>query len=101
MSQNSTIADAAASEFEVLSDKLATLRTDMARLAETVSGSAAKRGSHMASDIAEGFGEAKHYAERTGKSAERQLETAVADHPLLALGLAAGAGLLVGVMSRR
>jgi ElaB/YqjD/DUF883 family membrane-anchored ribosome-binding protein len=101
MSQNSTIADAAASDFEALSDKLAALRTDMASLAETVSGNARNRGSRMATDIAEGFGDAKDYVERTGKFAEHQLEKSVADHPLLALGLAAGAGLLVGVMSRR
>ena len=55
----------------------------------------------MASDIAEGFGEARRFTERTGKTAEDQLEASVAAHPLLAIGLAAGAGLLVGAMSRR
>ena len=47
------------------------------------------------------FDEAKNYAASTGKSAEHQLEASVAAHPLLAVGLAAGAGLLVGAMSRR
>ncbi|MEH6830411.1 MAG: hypothetical protein V7661_06160 [Sulfitobacter sp.] len=73
----------------------------MSRLAETVSGIAGRRGSHMASDISEGLGETKHYVGRTGKSAEHQLEASFADHPLLAIGLAAGAALLVGAMSRR
>lgn len=91
----------AATDFETVSQQLADLRTDMSRLAETVSGIAGKRGRGMASDIAEGFGEAKHYVERSGKSAEHQLEASVADHPLLAIGLAAGAGPLVGAMSRR
>ena len=77
------------------------LREDMARLAETVTGMAGRCGSHVAADIADGFGEAKHYAERTAKSAQHDLEASVPAHPLLAIGLAAGAGLLVGAMSRR
>lgn len=101
MPQNSKATTEAAADFEAVSDQLAALRADMSRLTETVSGIAGKRGSHMASDIAEGFGEAKHYVERSGKSAEHQLGAAVADHPLLAIGLAAGAGLLIGAMSRR
>ncbi|MFT6447228.1 MAG: ElaB/YqjD/DUF883 family membrane-anchored ribosome-binding protein [Pseudophaeobacter arcticus] len=101
MSQNSKATTEAATDFEAVSHQLAALRTDLSRLAETVSGIAGKRGSHMATDIVEGFGEAKHYVERTGKSAEHQLEASVADHPLLAIGLAASAGLLVGAMSRR
>tara|TARA_R110000787_G_scaffold147489_3_gene261250 strand:+ start:89 stop:406 length:318 start_codon:yes stop_codon:yes gene_type:complete len=101
MPQNSKTTTEAATDFEAVSHQLSALRTDLSRLAETVSGIAGKRGSHMATDIAEGFGEAKHYVEKTGKSAEHQLEASVADHPLLAIGLAAGAGLLVGAMSRR
>jgi ElaB/YqjD/DUF883 family membrane-anchored ribosome-binding protein len=91
----------AASDYEAMSQQLAALRADLARLSETVTGIAGRRSSHMAADIAEGFDEARHYAERTGRSAEKQLETSVAEHPLLAIGLAAGAGLLVGAMSRR
>lgn len=101
MSQTSKTNTEAAADFEALSHQLNALRADMARLAETVGGIAGRRGSHMASDISEGLNEAKHYVERTGKSAEHQLESSVADHPLLAIGLAAGAGLLVGALSRR
>ena len=92
---------AATSDYEAVTQQLAALREDMARLADTVSGIAGRRTSSMASDIAEGFGEARRYTERTGKTAEDQLEASVAAHPLLAIGLAAGAGLLVGAMSRR
>lgn len=101
MPHNSRATPEAATDFEAVSQQLAALREDMARLADTVSGIAEKRGRHMASDIAEGFDEAKQYVERTGKSADQRLETSVADHPLLAIGLAVGAGLLVGAMSRR
>lgn len=92
---------ATANDFEAVSQQLAALRKDMARLGDTVAAIAERRGSHMAADIAEGYGEAKHYVERTGKSAEHQLEASVASHPLLAIGLAACAGLMFGAMSRR
>jgi ElaB/YqjD/DUF883 family membrane-anchored ribosome-binding protein len=92
---------AAASDYEAVSQQLAALREDMARLAETVSGIAGRRGTRMADDIAEGFDEAKQYAERKGRSAEAQLEESVAAHPFMTIGLAAVAGFLVGSMSRR
>lgn len=90
-----------AADFEAVSKQLAALRADMSRLSETISGIAGRRSSHMAADIADGFAEAQKYAAKTGRSAEQQLEASVAAHPLLAIGLAAGAGLLVGAMSRR
>lgn len=50
-------------DIEAVTHQLAALREDMSRLTETVSGIAGRRGSRMAADIAEGFDEAKHYAE--------------------------------------
>lgn len=101
MSQTTKTNPDAAADIEAVSRQLAALREDLSRLAETVSGIAGRRGRHMASDVAEGFDEARQYVGRKGKSAEHQLEASVADHPLLAIGLAALAGLLVGAMSRR
>lgn len=101
MSANSKSNPDSANDFEAVSHQLSALREDLASLAETVRDIAGRRESNLASDIAEGFGEAKQYVERTGKSAEHQLEASVADHPFLAIGLAAGAGLLIGAMSRR
>ena len=101
MSQaNKSNVDAAA-DIEAVSRQLAALREDLSRLAETVSGIAGRRGRHMASDVAESFGDARQYVGRKGKSAEHQLEASVTEHPLLAIGLAALAGLFVGAMSRR
>jgi ElaB/YqjD/DUF883 family membrane-anchored ribosome-binding protein len=91
----------AATDIEAVSRQLAALREDLSRLTETVSGIAGRRGSRMAADIAEGFDEAKHYAESKGRSAEAQLEVSVAAHPFMTIGLAAGAGFLVGALSRR
>ena len=96
MAQNSKATTKAATDFEAVSHQLAALRTGLSHLAETVSGIAGKRCSHMATDIAEGFGEAKHYVEKTGKSAEHQLDASVADHPLLALALRRAPGFWSG-----
>lgn len=101
MSQTNKSTNDAASDYEAVTAQLSALRADMARLAETVGDIAGRRSSSMASDIAEGFGEAKHYVERSSKSAEHQLEESVAAHPFLTIGLAAGAGLLLGAISRR
>ncbi|WP_157973526.1 YqjD family protein [Tropicimonas sp. IMCC34043] len=89
------------SDLEEVSRQMAALREDMAKLAQSVTGIAGRRGSGMAADLAEGFGEARNYAVKTGRSAEARLEGTVAAHPLLVIGLAVGAGLLIGALSRR
>jgi len=101
-SADSTAKDnSAASDLESVTHQLAALRDDMAKLAETVTGIAARRGRNMGSDIAQGLSQAEHYVERKGRAAEAQLESAVSTHPMMAIGLAAVAGILVGVLTRR
>jgi ElaB/YqjD/DUF883 family membrane-anchored ribosome-binding protein len=95
------VKDAISGDVEEVSRQHMALREDMARLAESVKTIAGRRGSTMASDIAEGYDEARHYAAATGRSAEARFEGSVATHPLMAVGLAAGAGFLVGALSRR
>lgn len=91
----------AANDFDEVSRQLTSLRHDMSKLVESVANIASRRGNGLASDIAEGYDEARHYAEKNGKSAEAQLEGSVAAHPWLAIGLAASTGLLLGALSRR
>jgi ElaB/YqjD/DUF883 family membrane-anchored ribosome-binding protein len=88
-------------DVEEVNRQLSALRDDLARLAETVKTIAGRRGSTMAADIAEGFDEARRYAGTTGRSAEARFEGSIATHPLMAVGLATGAGFLVGALSRR
>jgi ElaB/YqjD/DUF883 family membrane-anchored ribosome-binding protein len=88
-------------DFEGVVAQLSALRNDLAKLAQSVSATAESRGRKMATDISDGVGEAVHYVERKGLGAEAQLEKSVASHPFLALGLAAGAGLLLGALTRR
>lgn len=92
---------AIAADFEGLAAQFAALRDEMASLSQSVTKVAERRGRRMAADVSEGMGEAVHYVERKGASAEAELERSITTHPLLALGLAAAAGLLLGVMTRR
>jgi ElaB/YqjD/DUF883 family membrane-anchored ribosome-binding protein len=92
---------AVATDFEGLAAQFASLRDDMAALSQSVTSVAERRGRRMATDVSDGMGEAAHYVERKGRSAEAELERSITTHPLLALGLAAGAGLLLGIMTRR
>lgn len=98
---NQTTGNTAAHDIDELSRQLVELRQDMAKLVETATGAASRTTNGLASEIKDGFSEAKHYAERKGKSAEAQVEDSVAAHPWLAIGLAVGTGLLVGALSRR
>lgn len=96
-----TMKTALATDFEGLAQQLSELREDLAKLSYSVTAIAERRGRRMGSGISDGVGEAIHYAERKGKTAEAEIENSVATHPLLALGLAAGFGLVIGAMSRR
>jgi ElaB/YqjD/DUF883 family membrane-anchored ribosome-binding protein len=88
-------------DFDGLVAQFAALRDDVVKLTGSVTTLAERRGRKMASDISEGVSEAVHYVERKGGSAEAELEKSVATHPLMALGLAAAMGLLIGAMTRR
>lgn len=98
---STSLGTSAANDYDEVSRQLTELRNDMSKLVQSVAGIATRRGNGLASDIADGYEEAKHYAEKNGKSAEAQLESSVAAHPWLAIGLAASTGLLLGAMSRR
>jgi ElaB/YqjD/DUF883 family membrane-anchored ribosome-binding protein len=96
-----TIKTTAATDVDALMAQLSALREEVSSLAHSVSSTAERRGRRMASDISDGMGEAAHYVERKGRTAEADLEKSIATHPLLALGLAAVAGLLIGALTRR
>lgn len=91
----------APTDFDGLAAQLSALREELTGLAQSVASTAERRGRRMASDISDGMGEAAHYVERRGRTAEADLEKSITTHPLLALGLAAGVGLLIGAMTRR
>jgi ElaB/YqjD/DUF883 family membrane-anchored ribosome-binding protein len=51
--------------------------------------------------MSDGMTEAASYLGRKGHAADQRLEGAVAANPYLALGLAAGMGILLGALTRR
>jgi ElaB/YqjD/DUF883 family membrane-anchored ribosome-binding protein len=96
-----TMKTALATDIEGLAAQFSELREEMAKLTQSVVSGAERRGRRIGSDISDGVGEAIHYVERKGLNAEAEIEKTVATHPYLALGLAAGFGLVIGAMTRR
>lgn len=80
----------AAPSTEDLAQQLENLRADLMKLAGTVSG-----------DVADGIDKAGRQIKRTREDARDMATTAVRDHPLAAIGIAAGLGLLLGLLARR
>ncbi len=88
-------------DYDALVEQLTTMRAEMTRLAKSVSASAKESGQAIAQDLSEGAVEARKYVTKKGHEADKRISTSVAENPYMALGLAAGLGLLLGVLSRR
>ena len=70
-------------------------------MAGNVQSIASKYGHAMAKDMSDGMTEATSYLGRKGHEADVRVEAAVAANPYIALGLAAGMGVLLGALTRR
>jgi ElaB/YqjD/DUF883 family membrane-anchored ribosome-binding protein len=90
-------AAASAPDLSALMADLATLRAEVARLAARASA----QGEAVAEEIEAAAEEARAYAGRKAKEADQAIHAAVVDSPWLALGIAAGLGLLLGALLRR
>lgn len=88
-------------DYDALVTQLQGLRDEVARLAGTVSGAATSRGQALADEIKKDLADARHYVGRKGHEVDLRVEQAVAANPYMALGIAAGLGLMMGLMSRR
>jgi ElaB/YqjD/DUF883 family membrane-anchored ribosome-binding protein len=88
-------------DYEALLAQLTAMREEMTKLAAQVAASATERGAAMADTMTKGMHDARSYAGRKTHEADVQIEHAVAANPYLALGLAAGLGLLLGAVTRR
>jgi ElaB/YqjD/DUF883 family membrane-anchored ribosome-binding protein len=91
----------AAADYDAVVEQLAALREDMKKLAGSVSSAAGHRKQALSRDVTDGMTDAAHYVGRKGHEVEARLEHAVTGNPFLALGLAAGIGLLLGALWRR
>lgn len=101
MAQENAILKTAAADYDVVVAQMTALRAEIAKLAQNVETIATARGQAMAKDMTEGMNEAASYLTRKGHLADARIEGAVSANPYLALGLAAGMGLLLGALTRR
>jgi len=90
MNTTATQAAKAVADPEDLGAQIETLRADLMKLAATVKG-----------DVTEGIEKAGRQIGQTGRDARATATGAVLDHPLAAIGIAAGLGLLLGLVARR
>ena len=90
MNATATKAAKAAQLPDDISAQIETLRADMVKLAATVTG-----------DMSEGIEKAGRQIGQTGRNARATATSAVRDHPIAAIGIAAGLGLLLGLVARR
>lgn len=101
MSRETATLNSTGTDYDAVNAQMAELSATMARLAEHLKTATGARTHTFAKDVSEGMGEAASYLGRKGQSAERRMEGAVAANPYIALGLAAGIGLLLGAFVRR
>ena len=92
---------ALAADYDALVAQLGSLRDEMARLATSGGTSASTNGRAMADTIQTGLNDARRYAGDRAHAADQRVEHAVAANPYMALALAAGLGVLLGLLSRR
>jgi ElaB/YqjD/DUF883 family membrane-anchored ribosome-binding protein len=76
-----------AANHDDLSAQIESLRKDLTELASTVS-----------DDVSDGIEEAGRQIGKTGRDATKRATRAVRDNPLAAVGIAAGFGLIVGLL---
>jgi ElaB/YqjD/DUF883 family membrane-anchored ribosome-binding protein len=101
MAEDSTIQRAAAADYQAVMKQMTALRDDMVKLTHNVQSIASTRGHAIAQDVSQGVTDATSYLGRKGHEADVRIEGAVAANPYLALGLAAGLGLILGALFRR
>lgn len=92
---------ALAADYDVLVAQLTAMREEMVRLAAQLGASATQNGKAVADTVSGGLHDARLYAGRKTHEADLRIEHAVAANPYMALGIAAGLGLLLGAMTRR
>ena len=101
MANDPTPMKTAAADYEAVMAQMNTLRKDMSDIAQNVQSIASARGHALGRDISEGVAETAQYLNRKTHQAEQRVEDAVAANPYIALGLAAGMGVLLGALTRR
>lgn len=101
MAHENSLLKTAAADYDAVIAQIATLRDDMAHIASSVQTIASTRGHELTKEITDELNSSARYLERKSHQADLRVEQAVAANPYIALGLAAGLGLLLGAVTRR
>lgn len=101
MAQENANHRTASADYDAVVEQMAALRHDMMELARNVQTAAGTRSQALARDVTDGMNDAVSYLGRKGHDADVRIEGAVAANPYIALGLAAGMGILLGALTRR
>ena len=108
MSRTATLATHNETTVADLTAEIQTLRNDLSSLTGTIADLAKTKGNHVSQAAAEQADlaqqkahEATEFVSARAKAAQHQAEDFVKQQPATALGIAAGIGFLVGMMSTR
>lgn len=74
---------------------------DVGQHIETLRADLAQRSATAAGNVADGVSTAKRRIGQSGRDARASVTDAVLEHPLAAVGLAAGLGFVLGMVTRR
>jgi ElaB/YqjD/DUF883 family membrane-anchored ribosome-binding protein len=88
-------------DYDAVVRQLAELKSEMANLVASMGKATNIDRSAIVRDVSEGMNEAANYMGRKGQEADVRFESAIVANPYMALAMAAGAGLLLGAMTRR
>lgn len=101
MALENSLLKTATADYDAVMAEMTAMRGDVTKLAHHVQSIATTRGQAMAKDVTDGMSEAAKYIGQKGYDADQRVEGAEAANPYIALGLAAGMGVLLGAMTRR
>jgi ElaB/YqjD/DUF883 family membrane-anchored ribosome-binding protein len=100
MARDST-SPALAADIDALVAQLASLREDVSGLATLVGATASRNSKAMADTIGAGVHDAREALGHKAHDADARFGYAVATNPYIAIGLAAGLGLVLGALTAR
>lgn len=100
MSRENATLNLAAADYDAVMAQMEGLRSEMALLADHLKTTTGARVQALTKDVTDGMNDAVGYLGRKGHRAEKRVEGAIAANPYIALGLAAGLGLLLGALTR-
>jgi ElaB/YqjD/DUF883 family membrane-anchored ribosome-binding protein len=88
-------------DYDLVVAQMAALRDEVTKLTQNLTATLTGTGEAMAKRAGDSVGGAMDYLGRKGHAVEQRVETRVGAHPYMAIGIAAGVGLLLGALSRR